>query len=227
MKLFDDFIFLVPARKGSKGIKNKNIIKIKNKNLVEYTFELMNKIPSNRKYVISDSIKVKKIANKYKINTSYLRKDELSKDNTKLIENLHDFDKFIKNKIKFKHYVILQPTSPLRNYKDIINSISKYLKNKSESLFSISPSIEHPSVSIYFKRNKIHYFNKSKYALRQNYKKSYFINGAIYIFNRKLLKLNKMISDKKHSTYEMPKKRSIDLDDIQDLEVAKSLILNS
>ena len=224
MKSFNDFIFIIPARKGSKGIINKNIIKIKNKRLVEYTFETLNKIPSNRKYVLSDSNIVKKIANKYKINTSYLRAKQLSKDDTKLIENLTHFDKFIDKRLKFKHYIILQPTSPLRNYKDILNSIKKYLKNKSDSLFSISPSLEHPSEGIFFKNDKIHYFNKSKKALRQNYKKSYFINGAIYIFNRKLLKQKKIISSKKHTTFEMPKNRSMDLDDYQDLEITRKLL---
>ena len=67
----------------------------------------------------------------------------------------------------------------------------------------------------------MHYFNKSKIGLRQNYKKSYFINGAIYIFNRKLLKQKKILSNTKHTTFEMPKKRSIDLDDQQDLEIAR------
>jgi len=221
---FDDFIFIIPARKGSKGIRNKNIIKIKNKCLVEYTFETLKKIPSNRKFVITDSEKVKKIANKYKINSNYIRERKLSKDNTKLVNNLIDFDKYINEKIKFKHYVILQPTSPLRNYDDITKSLYKYLKNNSESLFSISPSSEHPNESIFFKKRKVCYFIKSKYSLRQKYKKSYFINGAIYIFNRKLLKYKKTISNTKHTIFEMPKKRSIDLDDYQDLDVAVKLI---
>jgi CMP-N,N'-diacetyllegionaminic acid synthase len=224
MKLFNDFIFIIPARKGSKGIKNKNIIKIKKKKLVEYTFKALNKIPTHRKYVLSDSNIVKKTAIKYKINIDYIRTAKLSKDDTALIENLCHFEKFIKNKLKFKHYVILQPTSPLRNYKDIKNSLLEYLKNKSESLFSISPSLEHPNESIFFKENKICYFNKSKNALRQNYKKSYFINGAIYIFNRKLLKQKKIISNKKHSVFKMSKINSIDLDDYQDLEITKKLI---
>jgi len=224
MKLFNDFIFIIPARKGSKGIKNKNIIKIKNKKLVEYTFETLNKIPTDRKYVLSNSKIVKKTATKYKINIDYIRTEKLSKDDTTLIENLCHFEKFIKNKLKFKHYVILQPTSPLRNYNDIKNSLLEYLKNKSESLFSISPSLEHPNESIFFKENEVRYFNKSKNALRQNYKKSYFINGAIYIFNRKLLKQKKIISDKKHSVFKMSKINSIDLDDYQDLEITKKLI---
>ena len=224
MKYLNDFVFIIPARKGSKGIKNKNFVKIKNKHLIEYTFETLHKIPKDRKYVLSDSSTVKKIANKYKINTNYLRTKKLSKDNTLIIENLLHFDKFIDDKIKFNHYVVLQPTSPLRDSKDITNSIKKYLKNKSESLFSVSPSIEHPNESIFFKKDKVYYFNKSKYSLRQNYKKSYFINGAIYIFNRKLLKQKKTISNLKHTTYEMPKLRSIDIDDYQDLEMTRKLI---
>ena len=224
MSLFDNFIFIIPARKGSKGIKNKNIVKIKNKKLIEYTFEALNKIPFDRKYLLSDSSIIKKIAQRYQINTSYIRTKKLSADNTKLIDNLYHFDKYIDEKIKFKHYVVVQPTSPLRNNHDILKSIKKYLKTKSESLFSISTSLEHPSECIYFKKNKIFYFHKSKKTLRQNYKKSYFINGAIYIFNRKLLKYKKMISDKKHTTFKMPKIRSIDIDDYQDLDIAKKLI---
>ena len=63
-------------------------------------------------------------------------------------------------------------------------------------------------------------------SLRQNYKKSYFVNGAIYIFNRRLLKYKKIISNNNHSTYEMPKFRSIDLDDYQDLEITKNFLNN-
>ena len=50
MKSFNDFLFIIPARKGSKGIKNKNIVKINNKKLIEYTFQ------SLKKYLKKESI---------------------------------------------------------------------------------------------------------------------------------------------------------------------------
>ena len=62
--------------------------------------------------LISDSDEIKKIARKYKINTSYFRSKKLSRDHTTLIDNLCHFEKFINQNLKFKHYVILQPTSP-------------------------------------------------------------------------------------------------------------------
>ena len=224
MNQFKDFLFIIPARKGSKGIKNKNIIKIKGKHLIEYTFKILSKISKNRKFLLSDSNKIKQIARKFNINTEYIRQKKLSKDDTELIENLIHFDKFINDKIEFKHYIILQPTSPLRNLIDIKNAIRIYLKKKSDSLFSISPSLEHPNESIFFKKRKFFHFNYSKYSLRQSYKKSFFINGAIYIFNRKLLKKRKIISKVNHSTYVMSKINSLDLDDYEDLRIIKKLI---
>ena len=134
------------------------------------------------------------------------------------------FDKFIKNVIKFKYYVILQPTSPLRTKRNIFEALKLFNKKKLESLYSISPSFEHPydTISIYKKKTKP--FQSNNTSRRQLYPKSYYINGAIYVFNKKLLKTYNIISKKKHGYYTMKKIRSIDLDDYQDLEILKKLI---
>ena len=220
-----DFIFLIPARKNSKELKNKNFVKIKGKNLIEYTFMNLDWISSKKKFLISDSFMAKKIAKKYKIDTSYFRPKKLSKDNTDLIANLIDFDRYIKNQeIEFKYYVVLQPTSPLRKKKDLKNALKIFIKEKADSLFSVSKSLEHPSDSFFLNKKFVKYFLKNSSNLRQSYKKSFFINGSIYIFNRALLKSKKIISNNRNSLYLMPKIRSIDINDKEDLEIAKKLI---
>ena len=91
----------------------------------------LNWISSKKKFLISDSLMAKKIAKKYKIDTSYFRPKKLSKDNTDLIANLIDFDRYIKNQdIVFKYYVVLQPTSPLRKKQDLKNALKIFIKRK-------------------------------------------------------------------------------------------------
>ena len=82
---FDDFLFLVPARKGSKGIKGKNLVKINKKELIIRTFESLKSIKKSNKYVLTDDYKIKNIAKKFNIDTSYIRKKIFSGDNVELL----------------------------------------------------------------------------------------------------------------------------------------------
>ena len=61
------FIALIPARRGSKGLKNKNLLKISNKTLVEIAIDnaLSSKLIS-KVYLTSDSRKILDIGNKKK-----------------------------------------------------------------------------------------------------------------------------------------------------------------
>ena len=111
--------------------------------------------------------------------------------------------------------VILQPTSPLRDYRDINNSIKIIKNSKSNSLFSISKSLEHPYETIIIKKNKWNFVlkNSKKFYRRQDFDiDTYFINGAIYISNRNLIRSKKTFTRVNHCFYEMPKK-SLEIND--------------
>ena len=220
---FDDFLFLVPARKGSKGIKGKNLVKINKKELIIRTFESLKSIKKINKYVLTDNYKIKNIAKKFDIDTSYIRKKIFSGDNVKLIDTLRDFCNFINTKKNYKYIVVLQPTSPFRTFTDIKNSLKKFKEGKYSSLFSVSPSLEHPNESIYIKNNKVQYFIDQKKSMRQFYKKSFFINGAVYVSEKKNIFKNKLINKKNHGVYIMKKINSLDLDDMQDLDLIKKI----
>lgn len=120
------------ARKGSKGLKNKNLIKLNNKPLIEYTIEYAKKCKYISHIVIStDDIRIVKIAKKYKCIVIYPRPSKLSNDTAQSEPALlHAAKYFIKNIGEFDIYAYLQITEPLRP-KNILNlCIKKLIDNK-------------------------------------------------------------------------------------------------
>ena len=224
------FISVIPARKNSKGIKNKNIFKINKKPMIEYSFIQAKKSNLKLNFVVTDSEKIKKLSKKYSINSEYVRPKKLSGSKVSLSDTLFDFYKWtLKKKIAFEYLVVLQPTSPLRLKKDINSAIKIIKKEKSLSLFSISHSIEHPYETIKINKNKFkHVLEKSKkFFRRQDFDLiSYFINGAIYIIHKNLIKKKKIYDNKNHSLYLMPKTRSLEINDLHEAKIIESIIKN-
>ena len=150
------FISAIPARENSRGIKNKNILQLNKKFLIEYSFIQAKKSLIKDNFLLSDSAKIKKIAKKYSINADYFRPKKISTSKTSLVDTLFDFYKWtIKKKIAFDYLVVLQPTSPLRLAKDINSAVKIVKKFSPKSLFSISESLEHPYETIKIKKKKI------------------------------------------------------------------------
>ena len=108
------FVGIVTARKGSKTIKNKNILQLKKKKLIEYTFSEIKKSKlRDNAYVVTDDKRVKKLATKYKINIDYIRPSSLSTDKSSSIDTIYHFYKWLLKREDFDVLVLLQPTSPL------------------------------------------------------------------------------------------------------------------
>tara|TARA_E500000178_G_C16979885_1_gene735230 strand:- start:136 stop:819 length:684 start_codon:yes stop_codon:yes gene_type:complete len=223
------FIAVITARKGSKGIKNKNVIKIHNIPLVEYTFKSASKsYVKNNCFVLTDSNKIKKIAKKYAIDTRYKRPLSTSKDKSSTISTLKHFsDWYLKND-DYDAMILLQPTSPLRNYIDINESIKIYKKKRVDSLFSISNHLEHPFDAINLKKkSKLEFVIKkrTKFFRRQDFNiNSYFHNGAIFIISKNLINKNKLYNSSNHGFYFMPKIRSLELDEKEDISIFNKLL---
>ena len=214
------FLAIIPARGNSQRIKNKNLIKLNNKPLIYWTI----KSAIRSKYissvcVTSDSKKILNYCKKLNV-TTILRPKKLSGN---IIMPDHAIKHaYLKLKKKYDYIVMLQPTSPLRTYKDIDNAIKIIIKNKSNSLFS--SSIESRFI---WKKSKNNY-----YPINYNYKNRprhqdvsfYFENGSIYISDSNLFTKKTNRLGGKISTYIMPNDKSIDIDDIQDLKEAEKIM---
>jgi CMP-N,N'-diacetyllegionaminic acid synthase len=216
------YISIILARKGSKRIKNKNLVNISGKPLIEYTLDAIAKImPLNNIYVSTNDKNVIKIAKKYNINF-IKRPDILCKDNSSSEDGIIHAIRMIEIDREFNHVIFLQPTSPLRDGVDIFNCVKKYEKKKLDSIFSA-----------YLAKRFIWTKTKRLYSLTFNYKKRQrsqrlqnliIENGAIFIFNvKKFLKFKNRIFGK-FDFYEMEENKSFDIDDLQDLKIVKKLL---
>ena len=220
-------IAIIPARGGSKGIKLKNLRKIKGKTLVTIVGNLVSKIKTIDQAVISTDHK--KIANYaikaglkfYSFRPKKISGDKIS-DTKVLLHALIQLEK-IKNK-KFDIIIMLHPTSPLRSINDIKRSLELIISKKYDSVWTVSKTDTkfHPDKQLIIKNDKIKYFTKkgNKVFYRQQLSKVYHRNSNAYIVNRNFF-LNKKTLMSNNSGAYIIKSKQISIDTIDDLETAK------
>lgn len=106
-------IAVIPARKGSKGLKNKNLLKIDNKTLIERTIEFAIESKMFSRIILTTDYE--NINN----NIEYRKRPEkLTKENTTMVEVINDVIENC-NISKEDNVILLQLTSPFRNKKDL------------------------------------------------------------------------------------------------------------
>ena len=120
-------IAIIPARGGSKEIPRKNIKLFAGKPLISWTIDIANNCDLIDKVVVStDDNEIAKISLSYGAEIPFTRPAELATDNSPIIDTVLDY--LTKNS-KVSEIILLQPTSPLRNYSDLQNIIEKKIKS--------------------------------------------------------------------------------------------------
>lgn len=215
-------IAIIPARSGSKGLVNKNILMLLDKPILAYTIEAAIQSEKFIKVIVStDSLEYKEIAEKYGAEV-VMRGEELSNDSATSYMVIKDvLEKDLG--VEYDYFVLLQPTSPFRNYQHINESIEKFEKNISNYDFLVSMT-ETSKTSTLIKpieedESLKHYDLDFSNYKRQNYKE-YYPNGAIFIGKNKEYLERKHFLGKKSLAYFMNKADSIDIDDRLDFEFA-------
>ena len=133
---------IIPARGGSKGLPNKNILKLINKPLIAWSIEQAQESKYVDFFIVStDSNGIRKEANKYGAKITSLRPKSLSTDSARINDVV--IYEIRKLKEKFDIILILQPTSPLRLAKNIDQALEKMIKEKVSSVVS-AVQIDHP-----------------------------------------------------------------------------------
>ena len=224
-----NFLTIIPARSGSKEIKNKNISSFNDKPLIYWTIKSAKECHYIKDIVVStDSKKIKKIAEKYKCYVPFLREKNLAKPSSLMIDVVNNVvNKVDLKRKKYDAVIILQPTSPLRTADHISKACKIFEKNNSDSLVSVCKiHHNHNPEDIYTLNGNFlkKYSNKiiKTTPLRQKKKIYYGKNGAA-IYITKINRINKYILGGKTSYLIRDKFVSIDIDDLNDFKLAELL----
>ena len=201
-------IFL-PIRKGSKRIKNKNIIKFNNVPLIGHVIKTALKAKIFSKVIVSTDSKTNQ------------------NDFTPTKDVLIDCIKKIEAE-KSKYIFCIYPTAILIDKYDLNKSFEKIKKYNYDYLIAISKFNSSPLRSLKVISKKRIIFKKLKYKnLRsQDIPQEYFDTGSFYIWKTESLLKKKVKWPKKSTFYEMSSLKSVDINTKEDLHLAKILYSN-
>ncbi|HHV30190.1 MAG TPA: acylneuraminate cytidylyltransferase family protein [Clostridium sp.] len=223
-------IAIIPARAGSKGLKDKNIKLLNGKPMLAYSIEAAKESGLFEEIMVStDSKKYAQIAKQWGANVPFLRPEELSNDTA----SSWDVVRYVIQRYKelgreFDTVALLQPTSPLRNSTDIIKGY-EVMENKSANSVIAVCEVEHSPLwaNTLPKNHSMVGFIRPDIAKvpRQSIPTYYRINGALYIVKVEHLMLSADIYSDRSYALIMDKENSIDIDDIFDFKIASLLLI--
>jgi len=214
-------VCLIPARKGSKRIKDKNLLKIKNKSLIDYACQASLSKKICEVYVATTCKKIiNRVKKKHQHTKIYLRskKSETSKSSTEFL-----ISEFLKYNNNFDIMVLIQCTNVFIKKSDISLAINNFISSKYDSMFS---AVKIPLFMWQINKNKLlkpTNFNLKNRPQSQNMNNSYSENGSFYIFNIKGYLRNKSRLFGKIGVHEMKLESIHEIDTYEDVRIVKKL----
>ncbi len=212
------FIGLIPARKGSKRLPGKNLLKIKGKTLLELaidsgkTSKLLDEV-----IVSTDSDEMRDLALELGAQAPRLRASQLSSDEATSVDVAIDALGWVSR--SYDYLVLLQPTSPFRVGTDIDEAISKMIDGGYNSAVSVSEPLNSP-YHMYYKRGEGIQPILGKASQKEEI---YCLNGAIFVIKVSELLSKKSFGIDQACMFNMEPSRSIDIDKPFDFELATRL----
>ncbi|MDA7480801.1 acylneuraminate cytidylyltransferase family protein [Candidatus Pelagibacter ubique] len=212
----DKIIAIIPARSGSKSIKDKNIVNFRGKPLIAWSIEQCFKSKKIDKVFLStDSKKYANIAKKFGLKNIIFRPKSISKDKS----TDYEFIKHFIDNVDTSHGIIahMRPTTPLRNVVLLDKIINFFLKNKNfSSLRSVHENPETAYKSFELKKKILTPLKGVEKTMdelnspRQNFSKTYSANGYIDLYKKRFIIRKKKLFGDRVVGYKTPFTMEID-----------------
>ncbi len=223
-----NYLVIIPARGGSKGIPYKNIKELGGKPLITYSIDIARQITTDENICVSsDDDKIIHVVEEYGLSVPFKRPAELATDNVGTDGVLLHALKYYENKGRsYDVIILLQPTSPFRQKTDLINAINQYSPDI-DMVVSVKEASSNPYYNI-FEENSEGFLHISKgggsIPRRQDAPKVWEYNGSIYIINAIRLKDKGLSGLTRIKKLIMDDIYSVDLDTPFDWLIAEMLL---
>jgi CMP-N,N'-diacetyllegionaminic acid synthase len=221
-------IAIIPARSGSKALKDKNIKLLNDKPLIAYSIEAAIKSGIFSEIMVStDSERYAEISRKYGANVPFLRSENTSGDWAGSWDVVTEvLQGYLDKGMQFDSVCLLQPTSPLRKSEDIILGYEKYYQMKADAVTAVCEVDHSPlwMMSLGDDGSLSDFRKNIKAVPRQKLITYYRINGALYIRKLKYDADEIKILCEREYAYIMDRRNSVDIDTVDDFQYASFLI---
>lgn len=224
---------IIPARSGSKGLPGKNMRLLCGRPLLAWSIDA----GKSSKYiddliVSTDSINIREFAINCGAQAPFLRPSFLAEDESKTIDVVFHAINFMsdKFKVKYEYIVLLEPTSPIRDDKDIDNMIEALELNSadSDSIISVGEVGIHPSIVKKISERYIEPYCPSlpQHHRRQDNVPAFFPFCVAYIAKNSALKEQKTFYTDKSIPYVIKRDQCYEIDDIYDFICVEAVLKN-
>ena len=223
-------VCFIYARKGSKGLRNKNIDKICGKPLIVWSIEQAKNSKLVDEIVVStDCDNIASVSRDNGAKVYFMRPDHLSDDESGKWQvwqhAITEYRKITGNDMDI--FLDLDCTSPLRNVSDIDNAINLYISSNVDAVFSICEAKKNPYFNMVEYKNNILQLSKkldSRIVRRQDAPKVYEHAASIYVISPNFLLKGTGLLDGNAIGYEMPNERCVDIDSNFDYRLVEFLM---
>ncbi|TIH11995.1 acylneuraminate cytidylyltransferase family protein [Marinifilum sp. JC120] len=227
MSCADICIAIIPARAGSKGVKNKNIVELNGKPLISYTIEAaLDSGVFDHVFVTTDGEEIAEVSAECGAEVID-RPRELALDKSSSIDVIVHA---LEAKEFFKGcFCLLQPTSPLRDSKDIREAFELYKSSEATSVISATSVGHHPYKCLMQNKDGNYAPIRNPEDLvsaRQDLPICIAPNGAIYFCDIASFLEQKVLFFPNTEYFLMRPDRSVDVDSLTDLKIAEFYLSN-
>lgn len=229
LNILHNTLVIIPARGGSKRIKDKNIRPINGKPMIHWPLSrLCNFIPSKNILVSTDSQKIRDCIKPFQILDGYSRPEILAGDYTGTSEVvLHALNWFELNVKKVEYVLVVYPTSVFIRYEDVLSAMSILVSDRTCSYVLTISDFDFPILRALTKSDdgSVRAMHPDLYAKRSQDLPNFYHDAAqFYLYRAETINNKQNLLNSRARYVQLDRNKCVDIDTYEDLKIAEVIL---